>query len=211
MVTPPQNGSLNRHWIVFSRKCPLLREPQLAIHIWPTSSLLHAGAEAAILLYSNPKMIGGHWGNIMGLATPLLDFTESPFVALYFAFHEEETDGDDYRAVWALWQHSIGKMAKKTPKEPIELIRPLTDENSRLVSQRGLFVRVPDATPIEARLRANFSGENKMHAIKIRIPNRDRLRCLRWLNRTNINHLSLFPDLFGASIYCNDDLEMPGY
>ena len=151
-------------------------------------------------------------GQHNGLATPLLDFTESPFVALYFAFHEKDTAGDDHRAVWALWQYSISeKTDKDKPKTTCVLVRPLTDENARLVSQRGLFVRAPDEEPVESWIRSNYSGETRMHAIQIRIPDKDRLRCLRWLNRTNINHLSLFPDLFGASIYCNDDLKIPNY
>ncbi len=149
-------------------------------------------------------------GQHNGLATPLLDFTESPFVALYFAFHDVPTDGDDHRAVWAMWRHSA-KPDKANSGTECELVRPLTDENSRLVSQRGLFVRVPDGQSIETWIKEKYEGEMKMHLINIRIPNKERTRCLRWLNRTNINHLSLFPDLYGASLYCNTDLKIRNY
>ena len=39
----------------------------------------------------------------------------------------------------------------------------------------------------------------------------DRSSFLRFLNRMNINYLSLFPDLEGAAKYCNMQLEIDNY
>ncbi|UCE47464.1 MAG: hypothetical protein JSW47_17935, partial [Phycisphaerales bacterium] len=47
--------------------------------------------------------------------------------------------------------------------------------------------------------------------IKFKIPDRDRDACLKALNRMNINHMTLFPDLYGASEYCNMDLQIDYY
>jgi hypothetical protein len=159
-------------------------------------------------------------GQHFGLATPLLDWTTSPYVAAYFAFASEPNDGDAYRAVWALDRYlitarsaDIGKAATPPARPPVvEFVRPFSDENSRLVSQGGLFTRAPDGVDVEAWVKANFEDATPDVVLaKIEIPNGDRHLCLRSLNRMNINHLSLFPDLFGASRYCNFDLMIKYY
>lgn len=160
-------------------------------------------------------------GQHHGLATPLLDWTEIPFVALYFAFNEIDTDGADYRAVWAIHENAVedhnSRMKAKLgtsfgPQSELRLVRPLSDENARLVSQRGLFVRGPYGKGIEEAVAEAFSGHSASSPLlKIRVPNKKRTVCLRTLNRMNINHLSLFPDLPGASEYCNNDLRIKDY
>jgi hypothetical protein len=151
-------------------------------------------------------------GQHHGLVTPLIDWTESPFVALYFAFNEVDTSGADYRVVWAFSEDSLAMIQKNEKYNNARIVRPLSDENARLVNQRGLFIRCPYGISFESAVRDTFSGVNDlMHIIKIRIPNKERTVCLRFLNRMNINHLSLFPDLTGASTYCNTDLLIKGY
>jgi hypothetical protein len=76
------------------------------------------------------------------------------------------------------------------------------------VGQGGLFTRGPIGVPIEQWVANAFEGSSSAVLLRIELPDSDRLLCLRTLNRMNINHLSLFPDLTGASRFANLTLEL---
>ena len=157
-------------------------------------------------------------GQHHSLATPLLDWTDSAFVALYFAFEKVDRPASGYRAVWALG--GIEKEARKievahsgTGRPPIvEYVRPAQDENARLVSQGGLFTRSPLGVTVDQWVESTYAGQtNNAPLLKLNIPNDDRFDCLRTLNKMNINHISLFPDLYGSGQHCNKALEITKY
>lgn len=173
---------------------------------------------------SPPSMKGeNEWwalGQHNGLFTPLLDWTTSPFVAAFFAFVEIDEDQTDDRAVFAVSRNAIKRKSeeiksdyKGSTRPPIvEFVRPLSDENSRLVSQAGLFTRSPDCVDLETWVRQNYAGEKEtQYLLKITIPDKDRELALRSLNRMNINHLTLFPDLYGACSFCNMEFAIQKY
>lgn len=167
-------------------------------------------------------------GQHYGLATPLLDWTYSPFAAAYFAFEDRPANAANetpHRIVFGLDKFAVeqrslrldavaernvrvGAAFSSSRPPKIEIIESMSDENPRLVSQGGLFTRSPIGTPIEDWVAKYFKGSTDTVLLRIEIPDKDRLLCLRTLNRMNINHLSLFPDLSGASRSTNLRLEL---
>lgn len=158
-------------------------------------------------------------GQHHGLATPLLDLTRSPYVALFFAFEHEKIILDDkmsepeYRGVYALSAESImhDKRSRKCDS-PVRIISPNSDDNFRLISQEALFAKLPQEIDLESYISKHFSGEKDSSArfYKIKIPNKDRDDCLGALNKMNINYMTLFPDIDGAARHVNS-LWQPGH
>ena len=158
-------------------------------------------------------------GQHMGLRTPLLDWTASPYVGLFFAFAEtdEYRDTED-RAVLVLDRNLIERHCDVLQDEYQEddwlmrFVEPFSHENSRIVGQAGLFTLSPPGWSIEEWINDEFEDvPEKLALIKLLIPAKDRSNCLRHLNRMNINYLSLFPDLDGAAKHCNLRRMIRGY
>ena len=151
-------------------------------------------------------------GQHYGLATPLLDWTRAPFIALFFAFEENvilrgsQLEKPEFRAVFAL-----STSVWSEDGDVISFVSPDADDNFRLTSQSGILVRLPRREDLESIVRKKFSGDSLSSTlIKIKIPNSGRHECLIALNKMGINHMTLFPDLSGAAKHVNS-LWQPGH
>jgi hypothetical protein len=216
-------GHKSARWLLLStidRACPegRLKESDLAKRLDRFKYAVRGrrgGSPAKLDEMNDWWALGQHFG----LHTPLLDWTSSPFVAAFFAVESPPPESSDAWAIWALNREEVSarsteilkKVRGKVPprkrvpeQEIVEFVEPLSDENARLVNQSGLFTRAPVGIDLESWVQSNFRGKRKSRVLlKITCPPSERELALEALDRMNINHATLFPDLHGASMRCN--------
>jgi hypothetical protein len=146
-------------------------------------------------------------GQHFGLYTPLLDWSRSPYVALFFSLYGPCESG--LRSLWALFESDIDEFWPPTVRssEKIKIIHPLGHENQRLVSQNGLFLSVPVGKSADDMI-LKCKDLDYVTLYRFTFPDAIRNDILAALNNMNINHASLFQDLSGSSLFANTQLEI---
>lgn len=128
-----------------------------------------------------------------GLATRLLDWTENPLVAAYFASTaEDRVDG----AIYALNTVSVVDSDVSPFDFPrVAKYRP-NHVTNRITAQRGQFtIHSEPSKPL--KIGDSKRGAYKVRKITVRASSKKRIR---WdLSRLNVNARSLFPDIEGLT------------
>lgn len=165
-------------------------------------------------------------GQHYGLATPLLDWTESAYIATYFAFASPNSAPSGRRAIWAIVPNAIEVASAEirnvypdlpqgnnqfieTSRLPIvDFIDPTSDDNPRLINQAGTFTRAPILWNLENWVEHFAEYFRFPVLLKLTVSDDARHDVLRALQKMNIHSQSLFPDVSGASSYCNEMLSL---
>ena len=160
-----------------------------------------------------------------GVPTRLMDWTENPLVALYFAASQApKSEG----VVWNLLPIDLNKLANIAPQHPSEIPGfgdyPILDNYlpSRLASEStsNLLPAAAIAPRNTRRMQAQqgvftitHRGQtdigkigNLDHIWKILIPASSKQRIVSELNAFNVNRLSLFPELDHVAAYAREAL-----
>lgn len=135
-----------------------------------------------------------------GLVTRLLDWTENPLVATYFAVVEQfDADG----AVWMFQPEMyVQEDALGLNVEGVGYAFIPRAISARIINQKAMFtVHSPPDKEIE--VRQNISLKDDVNLARIVIPKELKQEVLEHLNDYGLNSVTLFPDLDGLSRHVN--------
>lgn len=158
-------------------------------------------------------------GQHYGLPTPLLDWSESFYIALFFAYADEFSNDCENVAIWGMHTYitnifekfnensALGKGGEPYPE--LKLIDPFTEFNDRLLSQTGVFVKKPSNLSVVDVVKNYCKGNSSAPVLsKITMPSSEREIVLNNLDAMNINWSTIYPGFEGAAKNAKLQLQM---
>jgi hypothetical protein len=122
-----------------------------------------------------------------GLPSPLMDWTESPYIAAFFALANRGKQHGKEAAIWMLDRTKLTHVPAVETIDDYSLLR----FNQRAVRQRGVFLRLATGVGLEELLSDALT--------KLVIPGRAARAALAELDEMTINATYLFADMEGAA------------
>jgi len=135
-----------------------------------------------------------------GYPTPLLDWSESVWVAAYFAFENAKRRTDKSVRIFAFdrigWHKTLQQKQLTMTRPHISFMDIIPRGNDRAGPQKSMFT-VTNVDDIEAHILATERNVQQQFLWVIDIPTIDRDKALADLDDFNVNRSMLFPDLDG--------------